>query len=71
VSGNGGPSVFVVADGKARTVPVRVGLQTTSLTEVAGDGLAPGTAVVTSQPGSLQDGATVAQAAGPSVLGAR
>jgi len=71
VNGSGGPSVFVVADGRAKDVPVRVGLQANSLTEVAGDGLAPGTIVVTSQPGGLQDGATVAQSAGASAEGAR
>jgi RND family efflux transporter MFP subunit len=71
VNGSGGPSVFVVADGKAKNVPVRVGLQTNSVTEVAGDGLAPGTIVVTSQPGGLQDGAIVAQSFGASAEGVR
>jgi len=65
-NGSGEPSIFVVADGKAKSVPVQVGLQTDSVTEVAGEGLAPGTTVVTSQPGGLQDGATVAQGGAPS-----
>jgi RND family efflux transporter MFP subunit len=64
-SGPGGPSIFVVTDGKAKSVPVRVGLQTDAVAEVAGDGLAPGTTVVTSQPGGLQDGAAIAQAGAP------
>lgn len=64
-NGPGGPSIFVVVGSKAKNVPVRVGLQTDSVTEVAGDGLAPGTTVVTSQPGGLQDGATIAQAGAP------
>jgi RND family efflux transporter MFP subunit len=71
VNGSGGPSVFVVADGTAKSVPVRVGLQTNSLTEVAGDGIAPGTIVVTAQPGDLQDGAAVAQSVGTSAEGVR
>ena len=65
-NGPGDPSIFIVAGGKAKSVPVRVGLQTDSVSEVAGDGLAPGTTVVTSQPGGLQDGATIAQAGAPS-----
>ena len=65
-SGSGEPSIFVVANGKAKSVAVHVGLQTDSVTEVAGDGLVAGTTVVTSQPGDLQDGATIAQAGAPS-----
>jgi len=64
-NGPAGPSIFVVAGGKAKSVPVRVGLQTDSVAEVAGDGLAAGTTVVTSQPGGLQDGAAIAQAGAP------
>jgi RND family efflux transporter MFP subunit len=64
-NGPAGPSIFVVADGKARSVPVRVGLQTDAVAEVAGAGLAAGTTVVTSQPGTLQDGAAIAQAGAP------
>jgi RND family efflux transporter MFP subunit len=66
MNGPGGPSIFVVAGGKAKNVPVRVGLQTDSVAEVTGDGLAPGTTVVTSQPGGLQDGAAIAEAGAPS-----
>jgi RND family efflux transporter MFP subunit len=64
-NGPGGPSIFIVTDGKAKSVPVRVGLQTDAVAEVAGDGLAAGTTVVTSQPGGLQDGAAIAQAGAP------
>ncbi len=64
-NGPGGPSIFVVADGKAKSVAVRLGLQTDSVAEVSGAGLAPGTTVVTSQPGGLQDGAAIAQAGAP------
>jgi multidrug efflux pump subunit AcrA (membrane-fusion protein) len=67
-NGPGESSIFVVAGGKAKRVAVRVGLQTDSVTEVAGEGLAPGTTVVTSQPGGLQDGATVARAGAPSAV---
>jgi RND family efflux transporter MFP subunit len=66
VNGPGGPSIFVVAAGKAKSVRVRVGLQTDSIAEVAGDGLAPGTTVITSQPSGLQDGAAIADAGAPS-----
>jgi multidrug efflux pump subunit AcrA (membrane-fusion protein) len=77
-NGPGGPSIFVVAGGKAKNVPVRVGLQSDSVAEVAGDGLTAGTTVVASQPGGLQDGAAIADAdpgaaahVASSVLGAR
>jgi RND family efflux transporter MFP subunit len=69
-NGPGGPSIFIVTAGKAKSVPVRVGLQTDAVAEVAGDGLAPGTTVVTSQPGSLQDGAAIAQAGAPQTASA-
>ena len=66
MNGPGNPSVFIVADGRAKSVPVRLGLQTASVAEVAGDGLAPGTTVVTSQPGDLHDGAAIAETGAPS-----
>jgi RND family efflux transporter MFP subunit len=75
-NGSAGSSIFVVADGRAKSVSVRVGLQTDSITEVAGAGLTPGTTVVTSQPGGLQDGAAVTEGGAPThvasaALGAR
>ncbi len=54
-----GAGVFTVVDGKAKSVPVRVGLQTDALAEVSAPGLEPGMTVITSQPNGLQDGAAV------------
>ena len=54
-----GAGVFTVVDGKAKSVPVHVGLQTDTLAEVSAPGLEPGTTVITSQPSGLQDGAAV------------
>jgi RND family efflux transporter MFP subunit len=56
MNGASGAYVFSVVDGKAKRVPVRLGLQTETQAEVAGAGLAPGTAVITSKPTGLQDG---------------
>jgi RND family efflux transporter MFP subunit len=59
VAGTGGSSVFTIVAGKAKRIPVRVGLQSDALAEVHGAGLAAGSKVITSQPEGLQDGATV------------
>jgi RND family efflux transporter MFP subunit len=59
-SGAKGSTIFTVVDGKAHSIPVRVGLQTDTQAEVRGDGLAPGTTVVTSPPTGLQNGSAVA-----------
>ncbi len=55
-----GSGVYTVADGKAKLLPVKVGLQTDTLAEVTGDGVAPGTTVITTRPDALQDGSVVA-----------
>lgn len=55
-----GSSVFVVQGGKAVEVPVVVGLQTDTLSEVHGNGLRPGTQVITTRPDALQNGSVVA-----------
>jgi len=59
VAGTKGQGVFTIVAGKAKLIPVTVGLQTDALTEVRGPGLAAGSKVVTSQPTGLVDGATV------------
>ncbi|MBV9102260.1 MAG: efflux RND transporter periplasmic adaptor subunit [Candidatus Eremiobacteraeota bacterium] len=55
-----GTSVYTVEDGKAKAVPVIVGLQTDTLTEVRAPGIVPGTVVITTRPDALQDGSVVA-----------
>ena len=56
-----GTAVFVVgADKKAREVPVQVGLQTDTLSEVRSPLVGPGTTVITTRPDALQDGSLVA-----------
>jgi HlyD family secretion protein len=58
-----GNAVYTVSDGKAKSVPVKLGLQTLDKVEVSG--LAPGTQVITQRPDALQDGSVV------SVIGAQ
>ncbi len=61
-----GANVFTVEDGKAKAIPIQVGLQTDSLSEILGGKVRPGTVVITTRPDSLQDGSVVAVAgAGP------
>jgi RND family efflux transporter MFP subunit len=57
--GPAGPAVFTLADGKLKRLPVRLGIQTETLAEVSGPGLAPNTPVITAPSGSLQDGSPV------------
>jgi HlyD family secretion protein len=45
---------------QAKVVPVRVGLQTDTLTEVSGPGIGPGTTVITTRPDALKDQSVVA-----------
>ena len=54
-----GANVYTVVDGKAKLVPVQIGLQTDTLTEVRGP-VHPGTEVITTRPDALQDGSVVA-----------
>jgi RND family efflux transporter MFP subunit len=55
-----GSNVFTVVDGKAKLLPVQIGLQTDTLTEVRGPGVRPGTTIITTRPDALQDGSVVA-----------
>ncbi len=58
--GDGGTSIFTVVDGKAKMLPVTVGLQTDTLAEVHGNGVTPGRILITTRPDALQDGSVVA-----------
>ncbi|PZR56710.1 MAG: hypothetical protein DLM50_07715 [Candidatus Meridianibacter frigidus] len=56
-----GNTVFVVETGnKAKEVPVSVGLQTDTLSEVSSPQIRPGTQVITTRPDALQNGSLVA-----------
>lgn len=62
-----GASVFVVgADKTAQQVPVQIGLQTDTTSEVRSPRIHPGTVVITTRPDALQNGSVVAvSGAGP------
>lgn len=63
-----GYAVYVVgSDNKAQEVPVRVGVQTDTLSEVISSKVQPGTKVITTRPDTLKDGSTVAVNAGGNV----
>lgn len=55
-----GSNVYTVVDGKAKMLPVKVGLQTDTLAEVSGPNVHVGTDVITTRPDALQDGSVVA-----------
>ncbi len=55
-----GSSVFTVVDGKAKAIPIRVGLQTDTQTQISGSGVSSGMTVITTRPDALQDGSVVA-----------
>jgi HlyD family secretion protein len=55
-----GNSVFIAENGKATEVPVTVGLQTDTLTEVSSPKVTAGTQVITTRPDALQDGSPIA-----------
>jgi len=60
-----GSNVFIVgSDRKAHEVPVQVGLQTDTLSEVHSPQISPGTMVITTRPDALQNGSPVAVAGG-------
>jgi HlyD family secretion protein len=60
-----GSNVFIVTNGnKAQLVPVQVGVQTDTLSEVHSPQIKPGTMVITTRPDALQNGSTVAIAGG-------
>lgn len=58
-----GTGVYTVAGGKAKLLPVHVGIETDVLAEVSG--IAPGTVVITTRPDALQNGSVVAVANPP------
>ena len=55
-----GSDIYTVVDGKAKMLPVTVGLQTDLLAEVRGPGVQAGTTIITTRPDALQDGSGVA-----------
>lgn len=56
-----GNAVYVVgADNKAKEVPVRIGIQTDTLSEVLSSQVQPGTKVITTRPDALKNGSVVA-----------
>lgn len=60
-----GANVFIVTkDNKAQQVPVQIGVQTDTLSEVRSPKIQPGTTVITTRPDALQNGSTVAIASG-------
>jgi multidrug efflux pump subunit AcrA (membrane-fusion protein) len=60
-----GANVFIVGAGnKAEQVPVQVGVQTDTLSEVHSPKITEGTQVITTRPDALQNGSTVAIAGG-------
>ncbi len=66
-----GTNVYTVVDGKAKSLPVKVGLQTDTLAEVISSDVRPGTVVITTRPDALQDGSVVAIGNGPPGSAAR
>ncbi len=68
-----GNIVYVVNGSKAQAVPVQVGVQTDTLSQVISPHIRPGTMVVTTRPDALRDGSLVAvnnASAGNSTAGA-
>lgn len=56
-----GNAVYIVGpDNKAKQVPVRVGIQTDTLSQVLSSEVQPGTKVITTRPDALKDGSVVA-----------
>ena len=55
-----GAVVYVVNNGKAEAVPVKVGVQTDTLAQVISPKVQPGTQVITTRPDALKDGSVVA-----------
>jgi multidrug efflux pump subunit AcrA (membrane-fusion protein) len=59
-----GDIVYVVTDGKAVATPVKVGVQTDTLSQVTSPKVTPGTSVITTRPDALKDGSPVMVGAG-------
>ncbi|GAC1657742.1 MAG: efflux RND transporter periplasmic adaptor subunit [Vulcanimicrobiaceae bacterium] len=55
-----GNTVFIVSGGKAVEVPVTLGIQTDTLSEIHGAQIRPGSQVITTRPDALQNGSVVA-----------
>lgn len=55
-----GNAVFIVVNGKAKQVNVKVGLQTDTLAQVISPDVTAGSSVITTRPDALQDGSPVA-----------
>ncbi|HTU81687.1 MAG TPA: efflux RND transporter periplasmic adaptor subunit [Candidatus Acidoferrales bacterium] len=55
-----GNIVYIVQDQKAVAVPVKVGVQTDTLSQVVSPKVQPGTLVITTRPDALKDGSVVA-----------
>jgi multidrug efflux pump subunit AcrA (membrane-fusion protein) len=56
----GGDVVYIVDNNKASAVPVRVGVQTDTMSQVVSPRVQPGTMVITTRPDALKDGSDVA-----------
>lgn len=54
-----GSVVYVVQDNKAAEVPVKVGVQTDTMSQVVSPKVQPGTTVITTRPDALKDGSPV------------
>jgi multidrug efflux system membrane fusion protein len=59
-----GNVVYVVQDNKAVQVPVKVGVQTDTMSQVVSPKVQPGTTVITTRPDALKDGSPVMVNAG-------
>ncbi len=57
-----GDQIYTIDAGKAKSIPVTVGLETGDLAEVSGSGVRAGVPVITSQPNGLQNGSPVTTA---------
>ena len=66
---SGSNIVYIVANNKAQAVPVRLGVQTDTLSQVISLRVQPGTMVVTTRPDALKDGSLVAVSNAPSSSG--
>ncbi len=59
VTGDSSSSIYTIDGGKAKAIPVKLGLQTDSQTEVLGSGVDSAMTIITTQPNGLRDGAPV------------
>jgi RND family efflux transporter MFP subunit len=59
ITTDAGTAVYVVAEGKARLRPIKLGIQTQSEAQISGAAIRAGTIVITQRPDALQDGSPV------------